>query len=163
VTSAQGARVVDGLTLQIYAELLRCGVETNYRIPPAMLELIPSHLERCADRLVEFPDVTEYVLHPLRTPSGQDFIGRQGVTFYWYPWAMECAIRWIFYAEKHNVPTAEIERVRHVLGHLVVTLGSAQVKKCIDGWIVETAETLISLSNLPLLSLSNQVRGPENK
>ena len=39
--------VYDGLTLQIYAELLRAEDESGLELPPEILTSIPAHLRRC--------------------------------------------------------------------------------------------------------------------
>jgi hypothetical protein len=114
----------------------------------AILDQIPKHLDRCSKRQVDYPDMSEHILQAFRTHKGVDYIGRQGITFCWYPWAAMCAVQWQEYAEKNNL-AEETERARQVLGHLIVDLGDGAVKKAADGWTFVASETLYCLSAVP--------------
>jgi hypothetical protein len=147
-TNVAADRVIEGLTFQIYAALLRAHNEAGYTIPEAIAAQIAPLLERCVERPIDYPDMSEYTLHALRTHNGTDYMGRQGLTFYWYPWAVECAVRWLEFAEKEGQPAENVARVHRVLGHLVVDLGDYQRKKCDDGWVFAPSETLYCLSHI---------------
>src|SRR5262249_51428676 len=86
--SAPRDRIPEGLTLQIYALLLRANVEAGVELPDALLDAVPRHLARCADRTLDFPDQGGYVSYQF-TPPGRKKPEQliQNLTYLWYPWA----------------------------------------------------------------------------
>ena len=136
----------DGLTLQIYSLLLRAQEETGYQIPPLILANIPRHLARIIERDFSFPIGRAefsaiYINHERRESTG-----KEGVGFLWHPWAIDCAERWLRWAEQNQVAPEERVRVRRALGHMVVDLGEEAVKRATAEWTFIPAETLYGLT-----------------
>lgn len=139
-------QIFDGLTLQIYSLLLRAESEAGINIPSVILDQIPLHLARCIQRDLSFPvSVGEFSVFYMN-PSGHDVLIEESIGFLWYPWAIDCAVRWLQRAEKSNAPKEDIIQVKRVLGHLVVDLGEDSVKKASSDWTFIAAETLYGLS-----------------
>jgi hypothetical protein len=153
-------RVSSGLTLQIYAELLRADAQAGIPIPSPILAAIPPHLEDMAERaLKEAYDAGENSLrfqgHRDRAESARTGIpvwsnGTESVNFLWHPWAIESAWRWLERAKRAGgAEAADVQRVRRVLGHLVVDLGDDAFKEATSGFTFVSSETLYGLSALP--------------
>jgi hypothetical protein len=49
--------------------------------------------------------------------------------YLWYPWAIDCSVSWLEFADKHQFPKVERVRVRRALGHLVVDFGDEALKQ----------------------------------
>ena len=137
----------DGLTLQIYSLLLRTQEETGYQVPPAILHNIPRHLVPMTARDFTFPIgraefSAVYIDHERR-----EYTGKEGVGFLWHPWAIDCAERWLRWAEQNNADApVERVRVRRALGYMVVDLGDEAVKRATAEWTFIPAETLYGLT-----------------
>jgi len=136
----------DGLTLQIYSLLLRAQEETGVQVPPAILQNIPRHLVPMTARDFTFPIgraefSAVYIDHERR-----EYTGKEGVGFLWHPWAIDCAERWLRWAEQNNAAPEERVRVRRALGHMVVDLGEEAVRRATAEWTFIPAETLYGLT-----------------
>ncbi|HEY1402750.1 MAG TPA: hypothetical protein VGB05_01345, partial [Pyrinomonadaceae bacterium] len=136
----------DGLTLQIYSLLLRTQEETGYQVPPAILQNIPRHLMQMTARDFTFPIGRAefsaiYIDHERR-----EYTGKEGVGFLWHPWAIDCAERWLDWADLNAVAPEERVRVRRALGYMVVDLGEEAVKRATAEWTFIPAETLYGLT-----------------
>jgi hypothetical protein len=146
------SRVLDGLTLQIFSVLLRAESEAGTKLPRPILEAIPAHLLRCADRSVEYPSETGEV-------NGAAFIDDKGrsssafitLKFAWYPWAVETAARWLARSRVHPRLPQETYGVQRTLGHLVVDLGWPAITETVSGRTFFAAEQLYCLSAVRLL------------
>jgi hypothetical protein len=136
----------DGLTLQIYAALLRAEDEAGFEIPPVILAGMTRHLARCAERPLSFPAASGEFTAQVRDPEGREFLAREAVSFLWHPWAIEASARWLRRAERVGAPPEDRVRVRRVLDHLVVTLGEEATPKASSDWTFVCAETLYCLS-----------------
>lgn len=141
-------QIFDGLTLQIYAELLRAEAEAGVEIPQRILDEIPRHLMSCTERDLNFPIASGEFSAPVTDQSGRVSVGKESVGFLWYPWAIDSAVRWLRRAEKHGVPSEELVRVRRALGHLVVDLGPDAVNKARNDWTFIVAELLYGFSDV---------------
>lgn len=73
-------------------------------------------------------------------------MGRQGLTFCWYPWALYSGGHWLRHAESSGAPAAKVARVRAALGHLVVDFGEKKADSAGRGWTFLAAETLMAFS-----------------
>ena len=142
-------QLFDGLTLQIYAELLRAEAEAGIELPSEIVEQIPLHLIRCVDRDLSFPVGSGEFSSPMKGHLGRETIGKESIGFLWYPWAIDASERWLERAEKRGGPKEERVRVRRSLGHLLVDLGPEAVSKSRTDWTFIVAELLYGLSNIP--------------
>ncbi|HEV2802126.1 MAG TPA: toll/interleukin-1 receptor domain-containing protein [Pyrinomonadaceae bacterium] len=136
----------DGLTLQIYSLLLRAQEETGYQMPPALLSNIPHHLARTTERDFTFPIGRAEFSATCIDHEGREYTGKEGVGFLWHPWAIDCAERWLRWAEQNNVPAEERVRVRRALGYMVVDLGDEAIKRATAEWTFIPSETLYGLT-----------------
>lgn len=147
--SESGTNTIDGLTLQIYGELLRAEAETGFTLPPRILNQMPDYLAICAERKFNFPaDSGEFAAF-FSDHLGQQYVAREALGFLWYPWAIHAAQLWLLRAEKHGEPMENQVRVRRALGHLVMDLGSEATNKYKSEWTFQAAETLYGLSVIP--------------
>jgi hypothetical protein len=147
--SETGTSTIDGLTLQIYGELLRAEVESQFVLPGRISDQIPDYLAKCAERQFDFPSDSGEFSAPFTDHRGQQYVAREALGFLWYPWAINTAQLWLLRAEKRNAPMEEQVRVRRALGHLVMDLGGEAVNKYKSEWTFQAAETLYGLSSIP--------------
>ncbi len=147
-TGESAGETYDGLTLQIYALLLRAQAEADVPVPPAILAQIPKHLAQCAVRDFGFPVSRAEFSAACLDPNNREYTGKESVGFLWHPWAMAAAQEWLRWAEQHNVPREERVRVQRALGHMVVTLGGDAVKRASVAWTFIPAETLYGFAEL---------------
>jgi hypothetical protein len=140
---------IDGLTLQIYAELLRAEAEAGFVLPPRILNQIPDYLAKCVERPLDFPSDSGEFSAFFTDQRGWQYVAREALGFLWYPWAMNAAQLWLLRAEKHGAPMEDQVRVRRALGHLVNDLGPLAVQKYRTEWTFQAAETLYGMSAIP--------------
>jgi hypothetical protein len=138
--------VLDGLTLQIFSELLRAEAEAGVTLPPEMLEQMPRYLARTAERDLKFPTASGEFAAQIIDRDGKDSMDREAIGFLWYPWAINATTRWLSRAEQHGAPMEDRVRVRRALGHLVVELGDQAVETASAEWTFQDAETLYGMS-----------------
>jgi MTH538 TIR-like domain (DUF1863) len=129
----------DGLTLQVYGRLLDAEREAGLRIAEAIARAIPRHLARVDDRSVEFP-----------VASGEFSNGQvnEAINFLWYPWAVDCAVRWLYRSAGSPESTQERVDIQRLLGHLVLELGDEAVANATKQWTFSASETLYGLSSI---------------
>lgn len=153
-------RVSPGLTLQLYAELLRAEAEAGLPVPSPILASIPAHLEDMVDKPLSVSyDAGETTLRfqshrdkaeSARTGAPSWSNGTESVNFLWHPWAVDAAARWLDRAHRRgDAPEADVQRVRRALGHLVVDLGADAFKEATSGYTFVASETLYGLSSVP--------------
>ena len=147
--SETGQETVDGLTLQIYGELLRAEAEAGFVIPQKILIQIPDYLARCADRNLNFPNDSGEFAAPFTDHRGVQYVAREALGFLWYPWAINTAELWLLHAEQVGAPREDQVRVRRALGHLIIEHGPEAVQKYKSEWTFQAAETLYGLSSIP--------------
>ena len=140
---------VDGLTLQIYGELLRAEAEAGFVIPPKILEQIPDYLSRCGERDLSFPNDSGEFSAIFTDHRGQQYMAREALGFMWYPWAINAAQLWLFHAARVGEPMEKQVSVRRALGHLVIDRGPEAIRKFKSEWTFQAAETLYGLSSIP--------------
>ncbi|PYS93585.1 MAG: hypothetical protein DMF64_04065 [Acidobacteria bacterium] len=138
----------DGLTLEIYALLLRAQAEANVTIPPAMLAQMPKHIAACVTRDFSFPTSSGEFVATCLDQTDRAHAGKESVGFLWLPWAIDAAQGWLTWAEQHNAPPEERTRVRRALGHMVLQMGNDAVKRASTDWTFISAETLYGLSEI---------------
>lgn len=147
--SESGVHTIDGLTLQIYSELLRAEAETGFTLPPGIVNQIPDYLANCAERNLNFPSDSGEFSAFFTDHRNQQYVAREALGFLWYPWAINAAQLWLLRAEKVGAPMEDQVRVRRALGHLVNDLGNEAVGKYKSEWTFQAAETLYGLSAIP--------------
>lgn len=138
----------DGLTLQIFSLLLRAQEETGFQVPPAILQQIPRHLAQITTRDFSFPIGRAEFSAPFVDHMKREYVGKEGVGFLWHPWAMDCAKRWLRWAEQNPVAPEDRVRIRRALGYMVVDLGDEAVRRASGEWTFIAAETLYGLTEI---------------
>jgi hypothetical protein len=150
-TSESTYETIDGLTLQIYSELLRAEAEAGIILPPRMLNQISNYLKSCAQRGLSFPAASgEFSEIVMDRETGKETSDREAIGFLWYPWTINASVWWLRRAEKVGEPMEERVRVRRTLSNLVVKLGEEAAQKSSSEWTFQAAETLYALSVIPL-------------
>lgn len=140
---------IDGLTLQIYGELLRAEAEAGFVLPARIANQIPDYLAKCVERDLSFPSDSGEFSAIFTDHLGQTYMAREALGFLWYPWAIHAAQLWLLRAERVGAPKEDQVRVRRALGHLVNGLGNDAVNKYKSEWTFQAAETLYGLSAIP--------------
>jgi hypothetical protein len=146
-TSESTYETLDGLTLQIYSELLRAEAEAGITLPPEMLKQISVYLQSCAERDLSFPPASgEFSELIIDRETGKDSSDREAIGFLWYPWAINGSVWWLRRAEKMGAPAEERVRVRRALSNLIVRHGEEAAQKASSEWTFQASETLYGLS-----------------
>jgi hypothetical protein len=141
---------VDGLTLQVYGELLRAETEAGFVLPARILTHMADHLTETGVRPFDYPNGHGESKIPFTDHEGvRGVVAGEGVTFLWYPWAIQAAQLWLLRAEKHGEPKENQVRVRRALGHLILNNRSDAVQAYKSGSTFEPAEALYGLSAVP--------------
>jgi hypothetical protein len=148
-TSEIGEETIDGLTLQIYGELLRAEAEAGFVLSARILTHMTDHLAKTGDRPFNFPNDTGEFAASFTDHRGVQYLAREAVGLLWYPWAIHAAQLWLLRAEKHREPMENQVRVRRALGHLIVNNRSEAVQNYKSEWTYHAAETLYGLSAIP--------------
>ena len=152
-------RTYDGLTIQIFSELLRTQEALqDFSIPPAMLQEIPRQLALFARRDLSFPVSGGEFLARYTRFDGQEGVGRESIEYLWYPWVIDCSVRWLEFAGKHQASKEERVRVRRALGHLVVDLGGEALRQAQHDHTYFASEDLYGLTAIspPLGSVATR-------
>lgn len=139
--------IYDGLTIQIFAELLQTQKALpDFAIPPAMLQEIPRQLALFAHRDLSFPVNGGEFLAQYTRFDGKEGVGRRLIKYLWYPWVIDCSVSWLEFADKQQLPKEERVRVRRALGHLVVDLGDEALKRAQRDYTFFASEDLYGLT-----------------
>jgi hypothetical protein len=149
-TGAQLNELSDGLTLFLFAFLLRDESERNVPLPPAMVSALAQHLARCAERPKDYPNSVGYFGGTFTNHLGVSFSNEnRRITFLWYAWAVGCAAQWLERCKRLGAPHEDIVSGRRLLAHLVISLGDRQIDDALSGWTFIAADTLYGLSWVP--------------
>jgi hypothetical protein len=141
--------IYDGLTIQIFAELLQTKQALpNFVIPPAILNEIPRQLALFARRDLTFPVNGGEFLAPYTRFDGSEGVGRRLIKYLWYPWVIDCSVRWLELADKEQLPKEQRVQVRRALGHLVVDLGDEALKRAQRDYTFFASEDLYGLAGI---------------
>ena len=139
--------IYDGLTIQIFAELLQTQQALpDFSIPPAMLQEIQRQLALFARRDLSFPVNGGEFLAQYTRFDGKEGVGRRLIKYLWYPWVIDGSVRWLEYADKHQLPKEQRVQVRRTLGHLVVDLGEEALKRAQSDYTFFASEDLYGLT-----------------
>jgi hypothetical protein len=118
------APVSDGLTLQIYSELLRAEDQCGLAIPQPMLAAIPRHLERLIGRSLDSAPSVGRFGRAFVSHEGQSFDVNPSVNYLWHPWAVDAVRRWLKRLDAHPVSPEHRTQMRRVFAYLVVNLAT---------------------------------------
>jgi hypothetical protein len=146
------APVSDGLTLQIYSELLRAEAKCGLVIPDAILHAMPRHLLRLAERPLDFPSSVGRFSRSFTTHEGQTLDLNPSVNYLWHPWAVDAVLLWLKRLETYPRSREERTQMRRVLGYLVVNVGQQLEDKVRNDSVPPfmAAETMYVYSRIPL-------------
>lgn len=140
--------VFDGLTLQIYAVLLRARAEAGQEIQPDIMSSMERHLISCVERSPAFPVASGEFESVIRWFEKQT-TRKEAYRFLWFPWALQAMDGWLRYAETHPQPKEQVVRIRRARAHLVVNVAPIIVDTAENDWLFIAAETLYALSSIP--------------
>ena len=148
-TASPAEPISEGLTLQIYAELLRAEKQTGLAMPPELVTRLTDRLVRLHDRTDESAyDAGEFNVE-FTSHLGEVRFEKEAINFLWHSWAIEAAVRWLDRAQKIPATPEDIVRVRRTLGFLVVGLSEAKRKEAVEGMSFIGGETLLGYSVIP--------------
>jgi hypothetical protein len=126
-SSVASGPVSDGLTLQIYGELLRAEEEANIAIPAQILAAIPRHLDSLLGRPNDYPVSSGTIWLDFTNVDGKRVSKQITENYLWYPWAIECTVRWLRRLVRvGGRPEARVQ-ARRILGYLLVGLGAQKL------------------------------------
>lgn len=110
--------MLDGLSLQCMALLLRTANETGLVLPESMLRQFTAYLIDCVYRQVDFPASSgEFEADVLW--HGQARHLTEAIRFLWYPWALEAMQAWLIHEKKFPGPVEDKVRVQRARAYLV--------------------------------------------
>lgn len=148
-TGEDTLEIYDGLTMQIFAELLETKQALpEFVVPPAIMAEIPRQLSWFARRDLTFPVNGGEFLAQYTRFDGQEAVGRRLIKYLWYPWVIDCSVRWLELAEKQQLPKEQRVGVRRALGHLVVDLGDEALKRAQGDYTFFASEDLYGLTSI---------------
>jgi hypothetical protein len=140
--------VFDGLTLQVYATLLRARHEAGVPIPLRILHAMEHHLIDCVNRSATYP-VASGEFESEIVIAGQRVQRKEAYRFLWYPWALIAMDDWLEMAKIEPQPRENVVRIRRARAHLLTEVGPDIVETIEDNWLFIAAETLYGLSPVP--------------
>ncbi|HEX8898030.1 MAG TPA: hypothetical protein VF751_04990, partial [Chthoniobacterales bacterium] len=146
------APVSDGLTLQIYSELLRAEDECGVKIPAPILAAIPRHLQRLIGRSLDSAPSVGRFSRAFVNHEGQAFDVNPSVNYLWHPWAVDAVRHWLKRLDSHPVSPEHRTQMRRTLAYLVVNV-AGEIKAKIDTRSFPAfmaGETMYTYSRIPL-------------
>jgi serine/threonine protein kinase len=139
----------DGLTLWLFALLLRAEAEDGLKLPEAIANRIPVHLAECWMRPPNYPDSLNSITLTF-TFEGKIYREETRVVrVLWHPWSTETASLWLQRCNRNGAPLDEIVEARRVLGHLIIDLGPQIESVATAGATFVPTEMLIGLAAVP--------------
>jgi class 3 adenylate cyclase len=149
-TAERASPISEGLTLQIYAELLRAEAEAGIALPPDFITHIAERITKLDRRTKDATyDMGEFTVR-FTNHENREELRSEGINFLWHPWGIEAASRWLARTAKNPVPPAERVRVRRALGYLVVDQSKSKREEAINGMSFVAGEALYGLAAIPL-------------
>ena len=137
----------EGLTLQIYGRLLDAETEMGLTIPNEVARQIPLHLAGIPERQKEFAnDGGEYAV-AIKRP-GEEVKVQENIYFLSYPWAIDCAARWLRSEHARSALPEERVAVERTLAHLIIARGGEVIPKAEEAGTFYAAEALFGLSSV---------------
>lgn len=144
----------EGLTLQVFAMLLRAEAEAGYHLPKAVAESIPPNLEKLQSVTyggIQGTNSTAHFVEPVRTRGCPCVRTRaRYIDFAWYPWAIACSELWLRRIKSHPGDSPTAETAKRALGHLIVDLQSDAAADASVEHPWAAGELLVALNLAPL-------------
>jgi hypothetical protein len=148
----KGEPPLEGLTLQIFSELLRSEEISRVPLSPAILKAIPLHISRLLGRPANFPVAIALFSRKFTNFDGAYVTRSQYIRFTWLPWAIECTARWLRRLERTDGTPEERAQAERVLGYLVVDLGTHSLPDVAPGIdLYHTSELVYALATIQIL------------
>jgi hypothetical protein len=146
------APVSDGLTLQIYSELLRAEAQCGLTIPRPILDAIPRHLMRVNGRSLDSAPSVGRFSRAFVNHEGQTLDINPAVNYLWHPWAVETVRWWLRRLDAHPISPEHRTQMRRTLAYLVVNLGREVKAKVANKSFPPfmAGETMYAYSKIPL-------------
>ncbi len=142
----------EGLSLQVYATLMRAHLEAKTGLPAGYLDDVYAFLRGTVNRPFNPNHVAGVFQIPVLGPTGRRADSTTTyfpVRFLWYPWSIACATEWLTLAPAAEVDAARITQVRRVLGYLVMDLQTTAIEESRREWPWVTSEMLYAVSAIP--------------
>jgi hypothetical protein len=143
-----GGVPLEGLSLQIYATLLRARAEAGVPVPETYYGEVYQHLQRMNNRSFSPNHISAGFQISFIPHGGQRVNTNYPIKFLWYPWAIASATQWLTHARAAGEDPTRITRVRRALGYLVVDLKQAAIDESRTEWPWVSAEILYAVSDL---------------
>jgi len=141
------SRAWEGLTLQIYGRLLDAQSSMGIAIPIEVAQEIPRHLAGIPERQKEFAnDGGEYAVWVKR--PGEEVKVQDNIYFLSYPWAIDCAARWLRSEHARSALPEDRLAVERTLAHLIIDRGDEVIPRALDAGTFYAAEALYGLSSV---------------
>jgi hypothetical protein len=147
--------IVDGLTLQIYGELLRCEEEAGITLPLAILNAIPGQIDQLLGRSIDYPVAAASYTRIFTNFDGVRVTRWQDISFNWLPWAIDVTARWLRRLDRSGGSPEAIVQTQRVLGHLAIDIGSRGFADAASG----SAPTYVASETLHSLASISSVDG----
>ncbi|HVF70347.1 MAG TPA: toll/interleukin-1 receptor domain-containing protein [Chthoniobacterales bacterium] len=139
--------IYDGLTIQIFAELLQTRKALpDFTLPAEIADEIPRQLTAFARRDLTFPVNGGQFTAFYTGADGSDLVGKRLIKYLWYPWVIDCAVTWLEQAEREGRPKEQRVQVRRALGHLIVDLGDEALRRAKRDYTFFASEDLYGLT-----------------
>jgi hypothetical protein len=147
-TGQDERQVLDGLSLQAAAMLLRASNEAGVEVPPTIFSNVTSVLISCVSRTETFPQSSGEFEEDIMW-RGTRRHTREAYRFLWYPWALEAMRAWLDYAQAHEQPVEDVVRIRRARSHLLGETGRLIVTDAAQDLTFIAAEVLYGLGSIP--------------
>lgn len=140
--------VVDGLTLWIFALLLRAESEVGLGLPGAIAARASEHAAECAARPADHPNSVAVYVTPFRHGGKLYNEEWRVIRFVWYPSAVDVAARWVARCERKGAARDEVAAARRALGRLLLDTGPRVMETTLPGPVFVATDLLLALSRV---------------
>jgi hypothetical protein len=140
--------VIDGLTLWIFALLLRAEAEAGLELPGAIAARASEHAAECATRPADHPNSVAVYVTPFRHGGRLYNEEWRVIRFVWYPAAVEVAARLVSRCQRTGAPRDEAAAARRVLGRLLIETGPKVMETTLPGPVFVATDLLLALSRV---------------
>ena len=137
--------VLDGLSYQAFATLLRAEEETGIALPAPLVGAMADRLLGAADRAPEYRK--EESDFPTKVAGRYE---KEGIQFTWYPWALEASVRWLARTKRTPEPPDRVRAVRRIVSRIVTGNDGRFLRHAVSNErkTYEAAEHLLALAQL---------------
>lgn len=136
----------DALSLEVFAALLLAD-----SIGDPRLRIRDEHYQELSTALIDWTEsgvnASGYYKVSVKDPgaAGSLLVYDKFITYVWYPWAVQCATRWLVTARDHGVDNGMIRLIRGRLGRLIVNRRDQVVTESESSWTFLDSEHLYGL------------------